>query len=187
MSNKKHKGDHGKRAERHAASKNQEILKNPATADKPRRVFLRNAVYIWATLGVVLACIGIIALIGVLGWWENVFVSIVTILIGAFGCMCVYDLALLFTACITFGEGMVNAGKNEQGHLMVFHASSVTRLEMRDKDDKVLPDGLAVYKNAELVFIMESGRVNRRKVSRLTAKQYDKVKAALEGERKFGA
>ena len=185
MSNKKHKGDHGLRAEKRAAEKNQPALKNPAAADKPRRVFLRNWIYIWATLGVVAACAGVAVLVGVLGWWENVFVSIVTILVGAFGCMCIYDLALLFTACVTFGEGMVNAGKDEQGHLMVFHAASVKRLEVRDKTDAPLPDDLPAYKNAQLVFVMESGRVNRRGVSRLTAKQYARVREALEAEKKF--
>ena len=81
---------------------------------------------------------------------------------------------------------MVNAGKDEQGQQMVFHAASVVRLEMRDKTGgKPLPDDLAVYRNAELCFVMESGRVNRRKVSRLTAKQLAKVKSALEAEKKF--
>lgn len=187
MSNKKHRGDHGQRAEKRAAEKNQPVLKNPATAEHPRRVYLRNAVYIWATLGVVVACIGVITLIGVLGWWENFLVSIVAILVGAFGCMCIYDLGLLITACITFGEGMVNAGKNEQGQQMIFHASSVSRLELRDREDKVLPDDAPVYKNAQLVFIMDSGRVNRRTVSRLTAKQYARVKDALEAEKRFVA
>lgn len=187
MSNKKHKGDHGQRAARRAAEKNQPALKSPASAEHPRRVYLRNWVYIWATLGVVIACIAVITLVGVLGWWENVFVSIVTILVGAFGCMCLYDLALLFTACITFGAGMVNAGKDENGHQMIFHASSVTRLEMRDKADRVLPDDASLYKDAQIVFIMESGRVNRRAVSRLTAGQYARVKAALEAEKGYRA
>ena len=185
MSNKKHKGDHGSRAARHAAQKNQVPLKNPASAEHPRRVFLRNWVYIWATLGVVIACIAVITMVGVLGWWENVFASIVTILVGAFGCMCLYDLALLLTACITFGDGMVNAGKDESGQQMIFHASSVIRLEMRDKNDTGLPDDAPVYKHARIVFVMESGRINRRAVSRLTAKQYARVKAALEAERTF--
>ena len=187
MSNKKHKGDHGKRAERYAASMNQSAPKNPASADKPRRVFLRNWVYIWATLGIVLACLTVISVVGVLNWWENLFVSIVTILVGAFGCMCLYDLGLLLTACITFGDGMVNADKNEQGQQMIFHASSVTRLEMRDKTDKPLPGDTPLYKDAQIVFIMESGRVNRRAVSRLTAKQYARVKAALEAEKGYRA
>ena len=185
MSNKKHKGDHGRRAEQRAAQKNQPVLKNPATAYKPRRVYLRNWVYVWATLGVVAAVAAIIIGFEYLGWWDNVIGSVLVVLVGAFGCMCLYDVALLLTACITFGEGMVNAGKDENSQQMIFHAASVTRLEMRDKEDKVLPNDTPVYKNAQIVFVMESGRVNRRKVSRLTAKQYDKVKAALEAEKKF--
>jgi hypothetical protein len=78
---------------------------------------------------------------------------------------------------------MVNAGKNEQGQQMIFHASSVTRLEVRDKTDKPLPEDAPLYKDAKLVFVMESGRVNRRKVSRLTARQYARVKAALAAEK----
>ena len=164
MSEKKHKGDHGRRAEKHAAAQKQ------------------SALY---SLGVILAVTALIIGFGMMGWWDNLIGSILVVPVAAFGCMCVYDLALLLTACITFGEGMVNAGKNEQGQQMIFHASSVVRLEVRDKNDRSLPSDAPVYKNAELCFVMESGRVNRRKVSRLTAKQLAKVKAALEAEKKF--
>ena len=185
MSNKKHRGTHGQRAQRRAAEKNQPVLKNPASAEHPRRVFLRNWVYIWATLGVIIAVAAVLIGFQMLGWWDNVIGSVLSVLIGAFGVMCLYDIALLMTACITFGEGMVNAGKDENSQQMIFHAASVTRLEMRDKDDKVLPDDAPRYKNAQIVFVMESGRVNRRKVSRLTAGQYARVKTALEAEKKF--
>ena len=189
MSNKKHKGNHGKRAEQHAVAKNRPELRDPAAAGKPRRVYLRNGMYIWGTLGVIVAVAAVLIGFELLGLWDNIIGSVLSVLVGAFGCMCIYDFALLLTACITFGEGMVNAGKDERGQQMVFHAASVVRLEVRDKTanggDKPLPDDLAVYKNAELCFVMESGRVNRRKVSRLTAKQLAKVKAALEAEKKF--
>ena len=185
MSHKKHKGDHGSRAERHAAEKNQPVLKNPASAEHPRRVFLRNWPYIWGTLGVVIAVAAVIIGLELLGWWDNAIGGVLVVLVGAFGCMCLYDLALLLTACITFGEGMVNAGKDENSQQMIFHAASVVRLEMRDKNDNLLPEDAPVYKNAQLVFIMESGRVNRRKVSRLTARQYACVKAALEAEKGY--
>ena len=185
MSNKKHKGDHGQRAERRAAEKNQPVLKNPASAEHPRRVFLRNWVYIWGTLGAVIAVAAVIIGLELLGWWDNAIGGVLVVLVGAFGCMCLYDLALLLTACITFGEGMVNAGKDENSQQMIFHAASVVRLEMRDKNDNLLPEDAPVYKNAHLVFIMESGRVNRRKVSRLTAGQYARVKAALEAEKGY--
>jgi ribosomal protein S18 len=68
---------------------------------------------------------------------------------------------------------------------MIFHASSVKHLEMRDTAGNALPDDAPLYKNAEIAFVMESGRVNSRKVSRLTAKQYARVKEALEAEKKY--
>ena len=135
--------------------------------------------------GVVIAVAALIFGLELLGWWDNAIGSVLVVLVGAFGCLCLYDLALLMAACVTFGEGMVNAGKDENNQQMVFHASSVTRLEMRDKADKPLPEDAPVYKNAQIVFVMESGRVNRRAVSRLTAGHYARVKAALEAEKSF--
>ena len=76
MSNQKHKGDHGRRAEQRAAKKNPPVLKNPASAAKPRRVFLRNWLYIWATLGVVAAVTALIVCFELLGLWDNVIGSI---------------------------------------------------------------------------------------------------------------
>ena len=185
MSNKKHKGDHGKRAEARAAARSAAVPMKAATAEKPRRVYLRNAGYIWGTLGIIVAVMAVLVGFEVLGWWDNVIGAVLSVLVGAFGIMCMYDLALLLSACMTFGEGMVNAGKDAQGQPMHFHAAAVVRLEMRDGNDKPLPADAAVYKNADICFVMESGRVNRRRVNRLTAKQLAKVKDALEAEKKF--
>ncbi len=183
MSQKKHKGDHNRRAEARASKRN--APKDPATAQKPRRVYLRNGVYITLTLLCIAGVFGILVGFGLLGLWDSAIGSILSVLIGAFGCMCIYDVGLLMTACITFGEGMVNAGKNAEGHLMVFHAASVTRLEVRDATGHSLPDDRPVYKNVDLTFVMQSGRVNTRRLNRLTAKQLSKVAEALEAERRY--
>ncbi len=180
MSRNKHKGDHGRRAERRAA---QSRLKAPATAEKPRRVYLRNPVYILLTSLTVLGVVALLVGFQLLDWWDNVIGSVLSVLVGAFGCMCLYDLGLLMTACITFGEGMVNAGKNAEGQLMLFHAASVERIEVRDRRDTLLTDDRSVYKNVTLVFVMTSGRVNRRPVSRLSAAQLARVREAWEAER----
>ena len=185
MSQKKHKGNHGQRAELRAVQSRSLSQQSSASADKPRRVYLRNPLHIWATLGIIAAVIAVLIGFELLGWWDHVVGTVLVVPLVAFGCMCVYDLALLLSACMTFGGGMVNAGKDERGQPMHFHASAVVRPEMRGKDDCPLPDDAPVYKNAEICFIMESGRVNRRKVSRLSQKQYGKIKAALEAEKKF--
>ena len=134
---------------------------------------------------ILIAVIAILIAFEVMGWWDNVIGAVLSVLVGAFGIMCAYDLALLLSACMSFGEGMVNAGKDERGQPIHFHAAAVVRLEMRDQADKPLPDDAPVYKNAEICFVMESGRINRRKVSRLSQKQLAAIRAALEAEKRF--
>ncbi len=180
MSKKKHKGDHGRRHELRAAQRSTPAA---ATAERPNRVYLRNSVYIFLTFLCILGSLGVLIGFYFLGLWVNPIGSILSVLLGAFACMCAYDIALLFNACMSFGEGTVNAGKDESGALMVFHANAVARLELRDKTGRTLPEGERVYKNVDITFVMHSGRVNRRHVSRLTAKQFQAIKAAWEAER----
>lgn len=181
MSNKKHK----KRPSRPSKGSPTPGTRPPkgSSSHKPRRVFLRDWGYIWATLGVVAVTASLLIGLELLGWWENVIGAVLSVLLGGFGCMCLYDLALLLTTCITFDQGMVNAGKDEGDRLMLFHASSVVRLEVRDKEDRLLSEEVSSYKNVQLAFIMDSGRVNRRRVRRLSCKQLARVREALETER----
>ena len=174
MSKKKHRGDHAHRARRKDTA---------PVAGKTRHVYIRQHVHILLTLLVVLGVLALLVCFQMLGWWDNIIGSVALVLVGAFLVMCLYDLGLLLTACLTFGDGMVNAGKNAEGQTMLFHASSVVRLEIRDPGDTPLPDDLSLYRDVDLTFVMESGRVNRRRLSRLTAKQYAAIRAALEAER----
>ncbi len=182
MSNKKHKGDHGKRAELRA--KGGETALKPLAPGKMRRIHLRNPLYIFLTALVIVGCLAILIGFELLGLWDNPIGAVLSVLVGIFACLCCYDLFLLFSASVAFGEGLVNAGKNAEGKPMIFHASSVTSLEVRDREGNPLPDGQRVYKKVYLAFVMESGRVNQRELSRLTADQLARLRAALEGERK---
>ncbi len=184
MSNKKHKGDHGRRAENRAAAKDAAPLK-PAALGKPRRVYLRDPLYICLTILVIVGLLAILIGFEMLGWWDNPIGAVLSVLVGAFGCMCVYDLFLLLTASVAFGEGLVNAGKDAAGKPMIFHAASVTSLEVRDREGNPLPNGQKCYKKVYLAFVMESGRVNQKEVSRVSQKQLARLRAALEGEREF--
>ncbi len=180
MSQKKHKGNHATREQRRAAERR--AAATPTTIDKPRRIYLRNGLYICLTTLVVLAAIGGLLLLGLTGWWDNFIGSVIAVAVGVFGCMCIYDLGLLFSTSIAFGDGMVSAGKNAEGTKMVFHASSVVRLEVRDKEGRVLPPDRPVYKNVDLTFVMESGRANCKHLSRLTDKQLAAIREALKAE-----
>ncbi len=184
MSKKQHKGDHAARRERRDAAR---IAKenSPTSIQHPRRVYLRNGLYIFLTLLCILASFGVLLLLGFTGWWDSFLGSVLAIAVGAFGVMCLWDVGLLVSASVAFGEGMVSAGKNAEGQKMVFHAASVLRLEVRDKEGRSLPLDRKVYKNVSLAFVMESGRVNLKPVSRLTEGQLARLIAALENEKKI--
>lgn len=179
MSQKKHKGDHAGRAVRRAQTKKEASI---TMSGKPRRVYLRNKLYIFLTVLTIIATVALMLGFELLGWWDNFLGSILVFLPGIFGCMCLYDLALLCSACVAFGDGMVNAGKSPTGDRMIFHATSVVRLELRDTDGHVLTEDKPVYKNVDLAFVMESGRVNLKRVSRLTEKQLTRLREALAAE-----
>lgn len=138
----------------------------------------------WLTLG--LTIILAVAMVGLylLGWDDGMIGSIVSLVMALIFCTLVIDLGLLLTACITLGEGVVNAGKDEQGSLMVFHADKVERIEVRDLACHPLPEDKKSYRRVKLTFIMESGRAHERKVNRLTAKQLARVRAAVASEAK---
>ena len=152
------------------------------TNPKLRRISLRDPLYITLTI---LICLGLIAglvAFELLGWFDGIVGSVLSVVMTLLACVCVFDLGMLFSACMTFGEGMVNAGKNDEGVQMVFHASEVKRVEVRDKGNNTLPDDLPVYKSCEVVFVMESGRQNRRAIRRMTAEKLRDIRAALRAE-----
>lgn len=146
---------------------------------KPVRIFLIDWRSFWLTLGLVLVCIAGLIGMYMLGWDENMIGSVVTLLMALFICVLFLDLGLLLTACITVAEGMVNAGKDNEGHLMIFHADKVERIEVRDNIGNVLPAGQKKYRRVNLTFVMESGRTNPRPMNVLTAKQLQKVREAI--------
>ena len=138
----------------------------------------------WLTLGLtILLCAAMLG-IYLLGWDDGMIGSIVSLVMALIFCTLVIDLGLLLTACITLGAGVVNAGKDEQGSLMVFHADKVERIEVRDLACHPLPEDKKTYRRVKLTFIMESGRAHERKVNRLTAKQLARVRAAVAAEAK---
>ncbi len=138
----------------------------------------------WMTLTIVIALAAIMVAIYLLGWDVGMLGSILALVLAVIFCTLFIDLGLLLTACITVGDGAVNAGKDEQGSLMVFHADKVERIEIRDLACHPLPEDKKIYRRVKLTFIMESGRAHERKVNRLTQKQIDRVREAVAAEAK---
>ncbi len=148
------------------------------------RIPLIDWLSFWLTLGLIFVLGGVMALVYFMNWDENWIVGIVALLMVVFFCMLVIDLGLIISACVTVGEGAVNAGKDEGGQMMVFHADKVVRIEVRDLACHPLPEDKKIYRRVKLTFIMESGRAHERKVNRLTQKQIDRVREAVAAEAK---
>ena len=149
--------------------------------NKPVRIHLVDWGYIWLTFAILCGVVAAVIAMSVLGWAGGVIGSIILILIVAFGCTLVIDIAKLATACVTVDhdEGLINAGKNEARGQMVFHIENVERIEVRDEKGEVLPDDLPKYRNVGLAFVMKSGNVNVRRVTYLTPKHLAAIRAAI--------
>ncbi len=147
--------------------------------NKPIRIFLIDWQSFWLTLGLTLVLGGAMVGIYLLGWDDNIVGSIVALVMALVFCTLILDLGLLITACITVAEGMVNAGKDSEGQLMVFHTDKVERIEVRDRAGNTLPEGKKKYRRVYLTFVMESGRTNPRPMNVLTEKQLKKVREVI--------
>ena len=149
------------------------------TNDKPQRIRLIDWLSFWLTLGLVFVLAGAMVGMHLMGWDDGLFGGIASIAIALVSCTLIFDLALLLSAGITVADGMVNAGKDSQGNLMVFHADKVVEIQLRDKIGNILPQDQKKYRRVQLTFVMESGRTNQREVGVLTRKQLQKIKNAI--------
>lgn len=155
---------------------------DPAKSKAKSRVFLRDPVNILLTSLVIIAAFGVMVGMQLAGWFDTVPGAVASVLVGAFAATCIFDMALLLTDSIALAEGMVNAGKNEQGDLMIFHALNVARVELRDKAGETVAEDRKRYSKVALTFVMTSGRINQRRPGRITQKQLDDVRAAVREE-----
>ncbi len=149
--------------------------------DKPVRIRLidwRSAIL---TILLVLVCLSVILVMQIFGWFDHIAGQLLLIVIAFFTCALLFDIGLIFTACITVAEGAVNAGKDKAGTLMLFHCESVAKIELRDaKTDEPIDETAKTYRKVRLTFVMKGGRVNQREVNFITQKQLEAIRAAIQ-------
>ncbi len=143
------------------------------------RVRLVNGLYVCLTALILLASLAAMLVMQGLGWFDTVPGAVLSVLVGGLGVMCLFDMALLLTACITVADGAVNAGKNAQGDLMCFHTEHIARVELRDRTGRPVTENQKRYRQVSLSFVMDSGRVNQRPIGRITQRQLNRVRAAV--------
>ncbi len=148
------------------------------------RISLIDWMSFYLTLGLSLILIGVMIFTNLMGWDVGMIGSVISVVLLLIFCTLLIDLAFILTACVTIGEGAVNAGKDEQGQQMIFHADKVVRIEVRDLACHPLPEDKKVYHRVKLTFIMESGRAHERKLNRLTQAQIERIREAVAREAK---
>ena len=171
--------DHKAARARDEKEKKQQQKQRMKNAKGVVRVRLISWLYVTLTALIILAGVAVMIVFEKLGWFEGFLGAVLSVLIAGFTVMCIFDEALLLTACITVADGQVNAGKNEKGDLMIFHTENIVRIELRDKRNEVVPETKKRY-NAAITFIMASGRINQRPVGFVSQKKLDQLRAVCK-------
>lgn len=147
---------------------------------KAYRVPLIDGISVLWTSLIVIALGGGIVVLQSIGWFDTVVGAVLSVVVGLIFCTMVVDLAMLLTSCVTIADGMINAGKDEQGNMLMFHLENITEIQLRDKQDQIVPEDRRRYTGVYLTFVMESGRINRRAPRNYTQKQIDRIRAAVK-------
>lgn len=147
---------------------------------KPQLVRIRLTDTVNALLMLLIA-IALVAFLLVMewqGWSKGIIGSILSTIIAVVAALCVFDVAILLTACMTVCDGAINAGKNKYGEVMMFHIEEIASITLTDKKGQPVAEDKRAYRNVDLNFVMQSGRINTRHFERITSKQLAKIKNA---------
>ncbi len=153
----------------------------PIKPEKPIRIHLIDWQSAILTILLVVVCLAGMMAMQAVGWLDSFPGQFLLIVLAFFTCALLFDIGLIFTACITVAEGAVNAGKDKAGKLILFHCESVDGIELRDrKSDELIPETSKHYRKVNLTFIMHSGRINQREMNYITQKQLEAIRAAIQ-------
>lgn len=156
------------------------VSPTPTKVGKPVRIRLTDWRSAILTILLVVVCLAAMMVMQTFGWFDTVPGSLLLIVLAFFTCALLLDIGLIFTAGITVTDGTVNAGKDKDGTVLLFHSENVTRIELRDgKTDEPIPETAKHYRKVRLTFVMSGGRVNQRETNFITRKQLDAVRAAV--------
>lgn len=115
-----------------------------------------------------------------LGWFDSIGGGILSVILGGLLVTSMFDVGYLLSACITISGGVVNAGRSPNGDQLVFHLHSLSGVELRKKDGSSVEENKKYYRNVDIAFIMDSGRVNIRHVGRISNKQLNNIRHVLK-------
>ena len=155
-------------------------MKNKDLQIKPNviRIRLTDMLNAFLMLLIAILLVAFLLIMEWQGWSKGIVGSILSTVIAVIAALCVFDIAILLTACMTVSDGAINAGKNKHGEVMMFHIEEIECITLTDKKGQQISESKRAYRNVDLNFVMQSGRVNTRHFERITSKQLAKIKQA---------
>lgn len=174
MSRNQQKKQHTDR--RSGQKKNERFPKNSKNVVRVRLV---DGLYVFYTTSILLVAVACMVFMQYKGWLDGIMGGILAIGVGGVAVTMLIDLALLLTACVKVADGVVMAGKNDRGEVMVFHTENILRVELRDKSGNTVEENRRRYAKVAVTFVMASGRLNQRPLGHIRQRQLDSIRHAV--------
>ncbi len=147
---------------------------------KKKRIPLINGKYLCWTL---LILAGELVLLGasyVFHVLDNVIGYVVLPFFGFFTVYTAYEaFVLAFEAVSVSADGVVVAGKDQNGNAVHFELDALMYVYPCDARGNRIPEDRDVYEKIGIAFYMKDGKTKIRQTSRVSAKQLAKLRAAL--------
>ena len=175
MSRNQQKKQHTDR--RSGQKKQQERL--PRNPKNFVRVRLVDGLYVFYTASILLVAVACMVFMQYKGWLDGVVGGILAVGVGGIVVTMLIDLAMLLTACVKVADGVVMAGKNDRGEVMVFHTENILRVELRDKVGNTVEENRRRYAKVAVTFVMASGRLNQRPFGHIRQSQLENIRHAV--------
>lgn len=148
---------------------------------KKQRISLINGKYLFWTLVILIGELALLCGAYAINFLDNFFGYIVLPFFGFFTVYTAYEAGVLALEAITVTrEGVVVAGKDEQGTTVHFEKKELASIYLCDAKGKRIPEDQKKYEKIGLAFALKNGKTRIRQTSRITQKQLDRIRLTLE-------
>ncbi len=148
---------------------------------KKQRISLINGKYLFWTLVILIGELALLCAAYAINLLDNFFGYIVLPFFGFFTVYTAYEAGVLALEAITVTrDGVVVAGKDEQGMTVHFEKKDLAAVFLCDAKGNRLPEDQEKYEKIGLAFALKNGKTRVRQTSRITKKQLDRIRLALE-------
>lgn len=148
--------------------------------NKKRRIPLVNGKYLLWTLLILVGELVVLCGAYALGLFDNFIGYILLPFLGLFTLYTAYEAAVLaFEAVSVSADGVVVAGKDEQGTTIHFELQDLMGIFPCDKKGNRIAEDQGKYKEICLAFYMKNGKKKIRTTSYITQKQIERLRSDL--------